>query len=109
MVRAMAGDATPATAIPAPARPGMAKGLRTDARGASGSSWGTASSHAARNAIGSAAATRANQRQRGDGREPVGVSSRMNVTRLRPGTKVAEARVPSCSAHGSVPGRARRP
>jgi hypothetical protein len=54
----------------------MANGLRTAPSGESGSDCGIPSSHETTNAAGTAAASQANQRQRGDGSEPVGVSSR---------------------------------
>jgi hypothetical protein len=44
---------------------------------------------ASRNSTGEAAATRAHQRQRGDGSEPVGVSSRMKPTQTSPMNTVA--------------------
>src|SRR6266498_5850016 len=85
----------------------MANGLETEANGESGSSTGTPSSHETRNASGSAAATQAHQRQRGDGSDPVGVSSRMKPMQPSPGTKVAEASAARWLAAGRGAGRAR--
>src|SRR6266498_4170904 len=85
----------------------MANGLETAANGESGASTGTPSSHETRNASGSAAATQAHQRQRGDGSDPVGVSSRMKPMQPSPGTKVAEASAARWLAAGRGAGRAR--
>ncbi len=109
MVRAVAGEVVPYTAWSGPARAATANGLRTACSGESRSTPGTPPTHDSRNASGRAAATQAHQRQRADGSDPVGVSSRMKPMQPSPGTKVAEASTPRWAAAGSAPGRARSP
>ena len=82
----------------------MANGLRTAPSGESGSDCGIPSSHETTNAAGTAAASQANQRQRGDGSDPVGVSSRMKPMQPSPGMKLAEASAARWLAAGGAPG-----
>ncbi len=66
-------------------------GIASSGASASVSTVGDPSTHDTRNAAGTAAATQAHHRQRADGSDPVGVSSRMKPIQPSEGMKLTEA------------------
>ncbi len=64
---------------------------------------------ASRKPAGAAAASLAHQRQRGEGSDPVGVSSRTKPTQASPTNRVPGLKTATHRAAGSAPGRATSP